>query len=775
MSRVVATKTFNKCLRDLTRKGKKGKDAMVKAQAAQAQAATQGEISLVQHTKHGETRLPNVEKYDLGDGYRLVVQLVDPAAKQRAFLFVGDHEDAETWLDNHKNYRWVMRDDDATLEFVQVSDESDTTVVVPKVDVDSPDSLLDLPLLRDIKDKQWSSTRLSTDAVLYLKNVSGSTWEQDPTGIIEHLESLDGTDNALLALDLLTHAHSREWAELHRRLELESGQSKVVEDDRAGAAMVAPINSEQFVTWEEISSLPPGADWAEWMLFLHPEQKDLAHREFSGAARLRGVSGSGKTCVMIHRARFLARKYRQGILLVTLTESTRRLLDLLVKLLCGAEGAHIKTSTMNSIATDAIDALSSDGLRSFTLARTQIEDAKPAAFRAVRDHPSFRETVLSKLPENKFEDFITDEVAFVRMRFLPGEYERYRTVPRPGRDLPLPEKARLVILAGVEAWDRLLERYYVKDHEGIVQTALSLLTASSIIARRSFHYRSVLVDEVQDLSQLELRLLSRIPDQDGKPVAELSNGLFLVGDGAQTIYKRGFSLKQCGIGLGNRSYVLKKNYRNTREILEAAYGLIEKYEFADVDEENIQKPTAPDLSSRHGERPLIVKCSSYDDECDFVVGRIREILEEQRLRDETAEVEVATEIPICVIGFTKADRGGMERALQLAGIPSSELREDVAWEGNAVKISTLESAKGHEFHAVFIVGLRQGNMPSNRVDESDWKREAARLYVAMTRARDRLYLTYDIWGNNNPSVFLSAIQSNCQECQFKHGRLAFER
>ena len=165
MCRVVATKSFNRCIRDLTKKGKKGKDAMVKAQAAEAQAATQGEISLVQHTKHGETRLPNVEKYDLGDGYRLVVQLVDPAAKRRTFLFVGDHEDAETWLNNHKNYRWVMRDDDATLEFVQVSDDSDTTVVVPNVDVESPESLLDLPLLRDITDPQWSSTKFSTDAV----------------------------------------------------------------------------------------------------------------------------------------------------------------------------------------------------------------------------------------------------------------------------------------------------------------------------------------------------------------------------------------------------------------------------------------------------------------------------------------------------------------------------------------------------------------------------------------------------------------------------------
>ena len=92
-----------------------------------------------------------------------------------------------------------------------------------------------------------------------------------------------------------------------------------------------------------------------------------------------------------------------------------------------------------------------------------------------------------------------------------------------------------------------------------------------------------------------------------------------------------------------------------------------------------------------------------------------------------------------------------------------------------MKISTLESAKGHEFHSVFIVGLCQGNMPSYRVEESDWKREAARFYVAMTRARDRLYLTYNIGGRDGASVFLSAIQHNIQECLFKNGKLTFEQ
>ena len=278
MYRVVATKQFAKCIRDLTKKGKKGKDAMLKARAAQAEAAENGEITVVPRTKHGETRLENAEKYDLGDGYRLVVQLVVPATRQRAFLFVGDHSDEEIWLENHKNYRWVMRDGDSTLEFVQVSEPTESLTRAPVWDTESPESFLELPLLGDITEQQWSSTGFSTIAVAYLKGVTKGKWQEDPTGVLNHVESLAGMELAVLALDLLELAHKREWSELLKRLEVAASQSHIVEPGRAAVAMTAPVNSEQFVTWEDLSSLPPDGDWADWMLFLHPEQKDSLRR-----------------------------------------------------------------------------------------------------------------------------------------------------------------------------------------------------------------------------------------------------------------------------------------------------------------------------------------------------------------------------------------------------------------------------------------------------------------------------------------------------------------
>ena len=154
----------------------------------------------------------------------------------------------------------------------------------------------------------------------------------------------------------------------------------------------------------------------------------------------------------------------------------------------------------------------------------------------------------------------------------------------------------------------------------------------------------------------------------------------LVGDGAQKIYSRGFTFKACGISVANRSFVLQKNYRNTREILEAAYGLIKSYEFADVDEDDVKVPTAPHWSSRHGEKPLIVKCSSVVDECNFVVSAIAEMIAARAADDDAEDIEDESVLPICVIGFNPADRERIGNALRAAGIPVADLREDVSWQ-----------------------------------------------------------------------------------------------
>ena len=63
---------------------------------------------------------------------------------------------------------------------------------------------------------------------------------------------------------------------------------------------------------------------------------------------------------------------------------------------------------------------------------------------------------------------------------------------------------------------------------------------------------------------------------------------------------------------------------------------------------------------------------------------------------------------------------------------------------DALQLMTVHSAKGLEFHTVFVTGLEEGLFPhDNSLNEQDGPEEERRLmYVALTRARRRLYLTY---------------------------------
>lgn len=62
--------------------------------------------------------------------------------------------------------------------------------------------------------------------------------------------------------------------------------------------------------------------------------------------------------------------------------------------------------------------------------------------------------------------------------------------------------------------------------------------------------------------------------------------------------------------------------------------------------------------------------------------------------------------------------------------------------GDVVKLQTIHSSKGLEYPVVFVVGMEQGMLPNRRaLDEGNLEEERRLAYVAMTRARELLYLT----------------------------------
>ncbi|MFN3421595.1 MAG: 3'-5' exonuclease, partial [Armatimonadota bacterium] len=71
-------------------------------------------------------------------------------------------------------------------------------------------------------------------------------------------------------------------------------------------------------------------------------------------------------------------------------------------------------------------------------------------------------------------------------------------------------------------------------------------------------------------------------------------------------------------------------------------------------------------------------------------------------------------------------------------------QDETNWQNDVVTLITAHSAKGLEFPVVFVVGLEEGLFPHARSMDDSWQLEEERrlFYVALTRAKDRAFLTY---------------------------------
>jgi DNA helicase II / ATP-dependent DNA helicase PcrA len=113
---------------------------------------------------------------------------------------------------------------------------------------------------------------------------------------------------------------------------------------------------------------------------------------------------------------------------------------------------------------------------------------------------------------------------------------------------------------------------------------------------------------------------------------------------------------------------------------------------------------------------------------------------------------------------------GLEAFMESAALASDqdELKDDA----DAVRLMTVHAAKGLEFLQVFIVGLEEGLFPYEREDDTENNKEEERrlMYVALTRAQKKLYLSHaayrTVYGSKNatlPSQFLSDIPAELVE------------
>ncbi|MTV48181.1 DNA helicase PcrA [Heliobacillus mobilis] len=147
-----------------------------------------------------------------------------------------------------------------------------------------------------------------------------------------------------------------------------------------------------------------------------------------------------------------------------------------------------------------------------------------------------------------------------------------------------------------------------------------------------------------------------------------------------------------------------------------------------------------------------------------LTGYVRE-LESEHSEEAKSRIENIKEFLSVTQEF---DRNADEKTLEefLAGVSLISDMDNYNEAEDAVVLMTMHAAKGLEFPVVFVAGMEEGVFPHSRVqfEQSEVEEERRLCYVAITRARERLFLTRawqrTIFGNtvyNQPSRFLEEI------------------
>ena len=508
--------------------------------------------------------------------------------------------------------------------------------------------------------------------------------------------------------------------------ELVSGEAPEFVDTRdLTAALEHPASADAFHV------LADGAELADilsapldvWRVFLHPVQRQIAYRpSYTGPARVTGGPGTGKTVVAVHRARYLAERAQDSDRILVTTFS-RTLADLIPDMLRKLGGRDLH---------DRVEVLNADRL----------------AHQIVRDHLGRPFTILREDDEAALWD---EAIAATGYRF-PATFVRqewrqvvlaqgllteddYLAAGRPGRGVRLTAPDRTAL------WQVFAHVHDALAREGAFPMLLLAQQAAALLAETNTRpYRHVLVDEAQDLHPVHWRLLRAA-------VQPAPDDLFLVGDTHQRVYEHRVSLSQVGINVRGRSARLKINYRSTQEILGWSLGLLRGQRFDDLD--SGADTLAAYRSQLHGDRPLVHGYTNRAQEMTALADTVRGWL----------DGGVAAE-DVAVAARTNALAKLANETLLNAGLPTALLssRDAGRGRGGCVDVGTMHRIKGLEYRCVAVVGCNRHLMPlevsltPEAVDpaerDNDLQRERSLLYVACTRAREDLAVSW--YGQASP-------------------------
>lgn len=657
-------------------------------------------------------------------GYRAIGFL---SGQDLLFLHVNEHD---------KAYRW------ASNRSVRIDLKTNRIRVVEEVPVEvssiSPEPIK-IGLFHSHKDKELVSYGIMPEEINLIRTIS------DEAGLEARQDDLDATTCEIL-FALAAGYGNDAIRELLGTNTDEDKNDALVEDLSFGEA-IDTVESRQTIfipeSEGELRKFLEG-DLEGWRVFLHPEQRRFAYRNYNGPAMIRGGAGTGKTVVAMHRAKHLAdliskdpSKKGKRVLVTTFTKNLALDIEANLNTLCPE---HLES------ASPRIEVINLDAWVSTFLKRRNF-DRKVAYFsdEMKRIDELWAEVFDQRgCPEGLSEEFVRAEWAQIIQAKGIDNQKAYLKISRVGRGTPLDRKKRSVLWVIFEDYRARLLDEGLAEPDDAYREAVTLLKKET----SSLPYVSVIVDEAQDMGEQAFRLVRAIIPLTGSGD---KNSLFIVGDAHQRIYARKASMSSCGINIRGRTRKLRLNYRTTDDIRRWAVSVLEGIAIDDLDD---GLDTLKGYTSLYiGDSPTLSRHQNLQDEINSLMEWVQSII-----AIGTHDTEIG------ILARTNRQVGQVTNALKAINLPYVQLGNDTADDLKipGVRVTTMHRAKGLEFHAVAIPFLSEGTFPpkpvlASAVDSADKReiieREKSLLHVAATRAKKSLRISW----NGEPSDILPKV------------------
>ncbi len=445
-------------------------------------------------------------------------------------------------------------------------------------------------------------------------------------------------------------------------------------------------------------------------------------------------AGTGKTSVLTKRIEFLI-QYKsvppQKILAVTFTRKAR---DEMVKRLAkNPQCSNVQIETFNSFCEKMLRTYERY-LYQKPMEVITYKDKIKIIMQALNNlHLDMNKAITIYFASSQQRGKTSEQLANIFMHdcFFVRDYFKSRNKQLKPEEFETDEakheQAAAMMYGVCNYIDTYMQKYGLRDFTDQLLDTLKLFTLHNKLIPQ---FDCILIDEYQDINTTQIELINKLNPTN----------IFCVGDPRQSIYGwRGSDIKFIlnfeDAYPDAEMITLTKNYRSSPAIVDLINKAIAPMGLADLESANSSNTANPAIQ--------MLKCQDENAEFAFVIGHIKQ-----------------SDIPkneIFVLARTNRQLKDLSDLLKIHEIShvvrTDETRKKVYLEQNQITLATIHAIKGLEAQTVFMIGCTAANFPCRaadhpvidmiKVDEYDKEEEERRLfYVAMSRAKQTLFLTY---------------------------------